>query len=162
MFPKPFPIHSTPRQLLRQISSLEPFQESRCLWKEEFPLAFLHFPPCPWMLTSTSCPATARVQPGELVQLTAWQEKAARRSSISPFKWWHALRLAQAITSTFIHKDQVDEGDVVNSGRWSMGSNSVSGSACGNRREQSSCSSPGTETESFLNYVMKSKRWEEI
>lgn len=44
-------------------------------------------PPCSWMLTSTSFPATARVQPGELLQLTAWQEKAEGMSSISPFRW---------------------------------------------------------------------------
>lgn len=86
MFPQPFPIHSTLEQLLRKISSLDPFQESCCLWKA-FLLSFLRFPPCPWMLTSTSCQATAWVQPGELLQLTAWSEKAEGMSSISPFRW---------------------------------------------------------------------------
>lgn len=86
VFPQPLPIHSTLEKILRKISSLDPFQESCCLWKE-FPPSFPCLPPRPWMLTSTSCPATARVQPGELLQLTAWQEKAEGMSSISPFRW---------------------------------------------------------------------------
>lgn len=77
IFPQPFPIHSTLEQLLRKISSLDPWTHFRS------PVACgKHFhshswasPLCPWMLPSTSCPATARVQPGELIQLTAWWEK---------------------------------------------------------------------------------------